>query len=95
MYAKNTRAAPAKIPLIPNAPGAKPRSCGLRARSGFRAGRRDERRVIARLDEEHAGHDHQQHDADLDDHKDEIDLRGDLDPEADDGREDQHDCGRN
>jgi len=49
----------------------------------FRAGRRDEGRVIAPLDEERTSHDHQQHDADLDDHKDEIDLRGDLDPHTD------------
>ena len=31
--------------------------------------------------------------AHLDDHEDEVDLRGDLDPRADDGGEDQHDRG--
>jgi hypothetical protein len=31
----------------------------------------------------------------FDDHKDEIDRRGDLDPHTDDGGEDQHDRGGN
>ena len=55
------------------------------------AGGWDERVVVAGLDEEQSGHDHQQHDGQLDRDEDEVDLRGDLDPDADDGGEDQHD----
>ena len=59
--------------------------------SSLGAGRRDERRVVAGLDEEQAREDHEQHDAELDGDHHEVDVRGDLDPETDDARQDQHD----
>ena len=87
------------MPLTPNAPGEKPRSCsrdGSRFAARGRLGprRRDERVVVAGLDEEQPGDDHEQHDADLDHHHHEVDLRGDLDADADHAGEDQHDGGR-
>ena len=72
MKAKKTSAAPVKMPLMPNGAGREAEVLQQRRRSTLAplaacgAGRRDERRVVGGLDEEQPGHDHEQHDGDLD-----------------------------
>jgi hypothetical protein len=75
MKAKKTMAAPARMPPTPNQRGAES------AAALGRLGRRQERRVVRRLDVEDPDRDHEQHDRQLDHDDDRGDPRRELDPQ--------------